>query len=184
MAAIPPVCDFGLPAPGFELMGTDGSRHRLEDLAGPSGTVIVFMCNHCPYVQVMLPSLIEDARTLRGFGVSVVGINANDEKAYPEDSFSGMVELIRRLELGFPYLHDADQSVARAYGAVCTPDFFGYNSAMELQYRGRLDAAGKAGKPGTRRDLVLAMRDVALTGRGPAEQTASIGCSIKWREGA
>ncbi|SNB61384.1 AhpC/TSA family protein [Arboricoccus pini] len=184
MAAIPPVCDFGLKAPDFHLKGTDGLIHGLDDLKGPKGTVIAFICNHCPYVQAILDSLIQDARDLAGIGVTTIAICSNDAASHPEDGFEQMAELARRKEFPFAYLHDESQEVARHYGAICTPDFFGYNARLELQYRGRLDASGKAGKPGAKRELVLAMREVALTGEGPREQTPSIGCSIKWKNAA
>jgi len=180
MAAQAPAADLGWRAVEFELPGTDGRVHRLSDLAGARGTVIAFICNHCPYVKAVLPRLIRDARDLAGLGVNVVGINSNDAEAYPEDSFPRMVELAP--SLSFPYLHDASQSVAKAYGAVCTPDFFGFDSELRLRYRGRLDASRKETAPeGTRRELYEAMRLIGATGAGPAEQNAGIGCSIKWR---
>lgn len=184
MAAIPPVCDFGLKAPDFRLKGTDGSMHGLQDLKGPKGTVIAFICNHCPYVQTILDGLIQDAKDLAAIGVATIAICSNDATAYPEDGFEKMVELAGRKQFPFPYLHDQSQEVAQSYGAICTPDFFGYNADLELQYRGRLDASGKAGSPGAKRELVLAMREVALTGQGPRDQTPSIGCSIKWKHAA
>jgi peroxiredoxin len=180
MAAQAPAADLGWRAVEFELPGTDGRVHRLSDLAGPNGTVVAFICNHCPYVKAVLPRLIRDARDLAGLGVNVVGINSNDAEAYPEDSFPRMVELAP--SLSFPYLHDASQSVGKAYGAVCTPDFFGFDSELRLRYRGRLDASRKETAPeGTRRELYEAMRLIGATGAGPAEQNAGIGCSIKWR---
>jgi peroxiredoxin len=181
MAAIPPVCEFGLKAPDFRLKGTDGAMHGLADLKGPKGIVIVFICNHCPYVQAILDNLVRDARELTTLGVTTVAICSNDANAYPEDGFEKMAELASQKGFPFPYLHDPSQDVARAYGAICTPDFFGYNADLELQYRGRLDESGKAAKPGSKRELVLAMREVALTGHGPKDQTPSVGCSIKWR---
>jgi peroxiredoxin len=181
MAAQAPQARIDWAAPDFELPGADGQRHRLHDLAGPKGTVVVFMCNHCPYVKAILPRLVRDARDLARIGVSVVGINPNDAAAYPEDSFERMVALAP--SLAFPYLHDESQAVARAYGAVCTPDFFGFDAQLRLQYRGRLDASRKETAPeGAPRELFEAMRLVAATGRGPAEQHAGIGCSIKWRD--
>ncbi|MDE2349874.1 MAG: thioredoxin family protein [Gammaproteobacteria bacterium] len=180
MAAEAPPAEIGTRAPDFELPGTDGLLHRLRDLAGARGTVIAFICNHCPYVQAILPRLARDARELASIGVNVVAINANDAEAYPEDSFQRMVEIAPSLP--FPYLHDESQAVARAYGAVCTPDFFGYDAKLELRYRGRLDASGRApAPPGARRELFEAMRLVAESGHGPADQRAGIGCSIKWR---
>ncbi|HMM84025.1 MAG: thioredoxin family protein [Gammaproteobacteria bacterium] len=179
MAAEAPAADLGRAAPPFALRGTDGHTHTLADLAGPRGTVVAFICNHCPYVKAILPRLVRDARDLKAIGVHVIGINANDATAYPEDSYERMVELA----LPFPYLHDETQQVARAYGAVCTPDFFGFDAQLQLRYRGRLDASRKDTAPeGTPRELFDAMKAVAETGRGPAEQHHCIGCSIKWRD--
>jgi thiol-disulfide isomerase/thioredoxin len=180
MAAEAPAADLGWAAVEFELPGTDGRVHRLRDLAGVRGTVVAFICNHCPYVKAILPRLIRDARDLAALGVNVVAINSNDAEAYPEDGFPRMVELAP--SLSFPYLQDASQDVAKAYGAVCTPDFFGFDAELRLRYRGRLDASRKETAPeGTRRDLYEAMRLIAATGEGPTEQSVSIGCSIKWR---
>lgn len=185
MAAQPPICDFGWKAVDFALTGTDGKTWTLADCTGPRGTVVVFICNHCPYVKAVADRLRADAEALKALGVGFAAINANDVEAYPEDSFENMIGFARAHRFGFPYLWDETQDVARAYGAVCTPDFFGFNAALELQYRGRLDASGKqpAG-PETRRDLIEAMRLVAGTGTGPADQIPSMGCSIKWRPAA
>ena len=183
MAAEAPLAEIGFAAPPFALTGTDGRLHTLEALRGPRGTVVAFLCNHCPYVKAILPRLVRDARDLAALGIHVIGINANDAIAYPEDSFARMVELAP--SLSFPYLHDESQSVARAYGAVCTPDFFGFDRELKLRYRGRLDASRKDSAPeGTRRDLYEAMRLIGDTGNGPAEQPVAIGCSIKWRTGS
>jgi len=184
MAAIPPVCDFGWKAPDFRLKGTDGAWHDLASLRGPRGTLIVFMCNHCPYVKAILDRLVRDARDLAALGVTTVGINANDPVAYPEDSFETMVRVARDRALPFPYLFDETQTVARAYDAVCTPDFFGFDADLGLQYRGRLDESRTQAVEGARRDLFEAMRQVAETGRGPEDQIPSMGCSIKWRSAA
>lgn len=182
MAATPPICDFGWKAPEFTLPGVDGASHSLADLRGENGTVIAFICNHCPYVKAIADRLARDAETLRAEGVAMIAICSNDPVAYPEDSFERMRDFAAENGFAFPYLHDADQSVARAYDAICTPDFFGFNADMGLQYRGRLDESGRnPGNPEARRDLVEAMRQVAKTGDGPREQTASMGCSIKWR---
>lgn len=177
-----PVCDFGVAAPDFELPGVDGRTYRLQDCRGENGTVVAFICNHCPYVKASIGRLVETARQLEPYGVDFVAINANDAAQYPEDSFENMKDFAERHDLPFPYLHDADQSVARAYGAVCTPDFFGYNRDLELQYRGRLDD-GRTGapSPGARPELLEAMQQVADTGRGPEAQIPSMGCSIKWK---
>lgn len=182
MAAIPPVCDFGWPAPDFRLPGTDGKEHSLDEIAGPKGTLIMFICNHCPYVLAVLDRIIRDARDLQAMGIGVAAISANDASAYPQDGFDRMKEMAEARGFPFPYLHDESQQVARAYGAVCTPDFFGFNAARELQYRGRLDASRKeTGPADLRRDLFEAMRQVAETGHGPVEQVPSMGCSIKWK---
>ncbi|GAA5185610.1 thioredoxin family protein [Niveibacterium umoris] len=178
-----PICAFGEPAPDFDLPGTDGRRHSRDSCRGPNGLLVMFICNHCPYVKAVLDRIIRDAAELATLGVGCVAIMSNDPALYPEDGWDEMVRIARDRQFPFPYLLDADQSVARAYGAVCTPDFFGYNAALELQYRGRLDASRKDAAPDdARRDLFEAMKQVAQSGRGPAEQIPSIGCSIKWRE--
>ncbi len=182
MTAIPPVCDFGWKAPDFELPATDGKTYKLSDTAGPKGTLIMFICNHCPYVVAVRDRILRDARDLQAIGIGVAAISANDAASYPEDSFEKMTELAKRENFPFPYLFDENQSVARAYDAVCTPDFFGFNSALELQYRGRLDASRReTGPADLRRDLFEAMRQVAETGKGPDDQIPSMGCSIKWK---
>ena len=183
MAAQPPVCDFGWQAPAFALPATDGRTYTLADIAGPKGTLVMFICNHCPYVVGALDRILADARELQAMGIGVAAICSNDAAAYPEDSLPKMREMAARHRFPFPYLHDETQEVARAWGAVCTPDFFGLNAAGALQYRGRLDAGGRtAPPPGSRRDLVEAMRRIAETGEGPRDQVASIGCSIKWKD--
>lgn len=182
MAAIPPVCEFGWPAVDATLRGTDGKMHSIFDQAGPSGLVVVFICNHCPYVKAAIDRIVRDANDLKQHGVGFVAIASNDAAAYPEDSFENMVEFARRHNFTFPYLHDGDQNVARAYDAACTPDFFGFNRDLKLQYRGRLDAArtGPA-TPDLKRDLYEAMVQIARTGEGPRDQIPSMGCSIKWK---
>jgi peroxiredoxin len=171
----------GSPAPDFRLRGTDGKCYAFADVAGERGTVIVFICNHCPYVKAIIDRLVQDARALRKDGIGFAAIYSNDATAYPDDSFENMQAFAKRHDLPFPYLRDEDQSVARAYGAVCTPDFFGFNARDELQYRGRLDAARMTPVANARRDLFEAMKQVAETGQGPKEQLPSMGCSIKWR---
>jgi peroxiredoxin len=180
MAAIPPLCDFGWKAPSFTLPGVDGRLHVLENLRGPKGTLIAFICNHCPYVKTIAGRLVRDAGELHGLGIATIAICANDARSHPEDSFDRMKDFARQHGFTFPYLHDESQAVARAYDAVCTPDFFGFNSKLELQYRGRLDASKATLVPDARRDLFEAMKLVSETGNGPREQTASMGCSIKW----
>ena len=183
MAVEPPVCDFGLAAPDFSLPGVDGKTWALSDCRGENGTLVVFMCNHCPYVQAIRTRLVRDASELENFGVRTVAISANDPITYPDDSFENMIRVARDWALPFPYLFDESQAVAKAYGAVCTPDFFGYDKELGLQYRGRLDESRRDTAPdGVHRDLFEAMKRVAQTGHGPQEQIASIGCSIKWRE--
>lgn len=184
MAALnPPVCDFGWSAPDFSLPGTDGRLHSLASARGPRGLLLMFICNHCPYVQAILDRLLRDCRALAAEGVGCIAVMSNDTVAYPDDSFERMQALARELAFPFPYVYDESQAVARAYGAVCTPDFFGFNAELKLQYRGRLDASGRQPGPAdARRELYEAMLLVARTGQGPREQQASIGCSIKWRE--
>jgi peroxiredoxin len=178
-----PVCDFGWKAADFELPGVDGGRHRLADLRGQSGLLVMFICNHCPYVQAIRDRLVRDCRELQAHGINSVAIMANDPADYPEDSFDNMKRVAQEFAYPFPYLWDETQEVARAYGAVCTPDFFGFNADLELQYRGRLDASRKEAAPAdARRDLFEAMLQVARTGQGPREQIASMGCSIKWKD--
>lgn len=184
MAATPPVCDFGERAHEFTLPATDGRSYRLAELKGPKGTVIVFMCNHCPYVKTVIDRLIRDAKDLQALGVNLIAICSNDATTHPGDGFANMRRWAEEKAFPFKYLHDESQAVARAYDAVCTPDFFGYNGELELQYRGRLDASKTSLVDGARRELFEAMRQVAETGRGPAEQTPSMGCSIKWKQTA
>ena len=180
-----PVCDFGAPAVDFSLPGVDGRIWTLEQCRGDKGLLIMFICNHCPYVKAVRDRLVRDTRELRDYGVNSVAIMANDPSEYPEDSFENMKAIAEREDFPFPYLIDESQNVAKAYGAVCTPDFFGYNADLELQYRGRLDASRKEAAPAdARRDLFEAMRQVAETGQGPADQIPSMGCSIKWKNDA
>jgi peroxiredoxin len=182
LSARTPVCDFGWKAPAFELPATDGKTYRLGDVRGANGLLVMFICNHCPYVKAIREKLVRDCRELAAHGIGCVAISANDPADYPEDSFDNMKRVAAEFGYPFPYLFDETQAVARAYGAVCTPDFFGFNSALELQYRGRLDASGAARDPGARRELFEAMTRVAESGQGPAQQTPSIGCSIKWKQ--
>lgn len=178
----PPVCDFGRPAPDFDLPGVDGRRHTLASARGPKGLLVMFICNHCPYVKAVIQRIVRDTTELAALGVGSIAIMSNDPTDYPEDSWQNMERIAHELEFPFPYVLDQTQVVAQAYGAVCTPDFFGYNDRLELQYRGRLDESRKeTAAAGVRRDLFEAMRQVALTGQGPPRQIAGIGCSIKWR---
>lgn len=178
-----PVCEFGRPIVDFDLPGVDGRRWRMRECMGEKGLLVMFICNHCSYVKAVLDRIVRDARELRDLGVNSVAIMSNDPSQYAEDSFENMRAIAERMDFPFPYLLDETQAVAKAYGAVCTPDFFGYNAAGELQYRGRLDASRKeAAPPDVRRDLFEAMKQVAETGRGPEEQIPSMGCSIKWKD--
>jgi peroxiredoxin len=181
MASSTSVCNFGWRAADFSLPATDGRDYALADIKGSAGTLIVFICNHCPYVRAVIDRLARDAAELEPFGIKTAAISANDAVAYPEDSFANMKLFAVQHRLPFPYLYDESQAVARAYRAVCTPDFFGFNAQGQLQYRGRLDESRKAAAPATRRDLFEAMREIAQTGLGPREQVPSIGCSIKWK---
>lgn len=177
-----PVCDFGAPAIDFELPGVDGKRWTLAQCRGENGLLVMFICNHCPYVKAIRDRLVRDTRELMQHGVNSVAIMANDPTEYPEDSFDNMQKVAEQANFPFPYLLDETQAVAQAYGAVCTPDFFGYNADLKLQYRGRLDASRKQAAPAdARRDLFEAMLQVARTGDGPREQIPSMGCSIKWK---
>jgi peroxiredoxin len=178
-----PVCDFGTPAPDFSLPGVDGKLWSRDECVGERGLLVMFICNHCPYVKAVQQRIVRDVLELKPLGINAVAVMANDVADYPEDSFENMQRVAQQLAYPFPYLFDESQAVAKAYGAVCTPDFFGYNADLELQYRGRLDASRKetAGAD-VRRDLFEAMKQIAETGRGPLEQIPSMGCSIKWRE--
>jgi peroxiredoxin len=172
----------GWPAQDFDLEGTDGKRHRLADLRGARGTLVMFICNHCPYVQAVLDDIIADARELEAAGIASVAIMPNDTRAYPADSFDNMKRLAKEKRFSFPYLLDEAQAVARAYDAACTPDFFGFNADLSLQYRGRIyDVRNRQRVPGSKRELYEAMTQIARSGRGPEEQTPSMGCSIKWK---
>ena len=175
-----PICDFGAIAPSFKLKGVDGKEHTLEELKGEKGTLVMFICNHCPYVKAIIHRIIRDASDLKELGVNTVAIMSNNPDEYEEDSFENMQKISEKLNFPFHYLIDETQSMAKAYGAVCTPDFFGYNAELSLQYRGRLDASRKETAPDASRDLFEAMKQVAETGNGPTEQIPSIGCSIKW----
>lgn len=176
-----PVCEFGLPAPDFALPGVDGRVWRLQDVRGRNGLLVMFICNHCPYVKAVRERIIRDAKELATYGVNSIAIMSNDPRDYPEDSFEAMQRVAAELKFPFPYVYDETQAVAKAYGAVCTPDFFGYNKDLALQYRGRLDESRKESVPNARRELFEAMKQVAQTGRGPKDQIPSMGCSIKWK---
>ena len=177
-----PICDFGWQAPDFSLPATDGKTYSFTDVRGPKGTLIMFICNHCPYVIGILDRLQDEVSALQALGIGVAAISSNDANAYPADNFENMAKLADRESFGFPYLYDVSQSVAKGYNAVCTPDFFGFDTQGGLQYRGRLDDAGKGSKSLVKtRELFDAMQGVAATGHGPKHQTPSMGCSIKWK---
>jgi peroxiredoxin len=177
-----PVCDFGWKAVDFDLPGVDGRRYNLASVRGANGLLVMFICNHCPYVKAVRSRIIRDVSELKAHGIGAVAIMSNDPADYPEDSFENMKRVAEQHRYPFPYVLDETQEVAKAYGAVCTPDFFGFNAALELQYRGRLDASRKEAAPAdARRELFEAMVQVARTGQGPREQIPSMGCSIKWR---
>ena len=177
-----PICDFGKQAENFKLKSTDGKFLKLEDLKGKNGTLIMFICNHCPYVKAIISDVVEDCNVLSKLGVNSVAICSNDVVNYPEDSFENMGIFSKKNKSNFSYLHDETQEVAKKYGAVCTPDFFGYNGNLELQYRGRIREL-KDLKPirDGDSDLLLAMREISKTGNGPKEQIPSMGCNIKWK---
>ena len=176
------ICAFGWKARDFALKGTDGKTYALADVRGPKGTLIVFICNHCPYVKASIGRIVVEAAALREIGIGTIAVMPNDTAAYREDSFDNMRAFAARHRFTFPYVIDETQEVARGYGAQCTPDFFGFNAQDELQYRGRLDASRTTVVPDARRELFEAMRQVAETGTGPVEQMASMGCSIKWKD--
>ena len=179
-----PLCDIGWKAPDFRLEGIDGRSHALADCAGERGTLVMFLCNHCPFVKAVIDRIVRDVDELAGHGIGAVAIMPNDTQAYAADSFDNMKRFAAEHGFGFPYLIDRTQEIARAYDAVCTPDFFGFDSALGLRYRGRLDASRMEPLPGARRELLEAMIQIAETGQGPGEQLPSMGCSIKWREAA
>jgi peroxiredoxin len=181
MAISAPLSNLGWKAPDFELNDTYGNPRTLDTLRGPNGLVVMFICNHCPYVKAIIDRICRDAVEIQAMGVGVAAIMSNNDTAYPEDSYANMQLVAKLRNFSFPYLHDPTQQVAHAFGAVCTPDFYGFNRNLELQYRGRLDSAGiGAATTSTRRELVAAMRQIVATGEGPEEQIACIGCSIKW----
>jgi len=181
VATVPPICDFGWKAKDFSLPGIDGKTYSLADVKGDKGLLIMFICNHCPYVKAIIDRLQQDVAALKKDGIGAIAIMPNDTVSYPADSFDNMKAFAERHGLSFPYVIDETQEVARAYGAVCTPDFFGFNADLELQYRGRLDESRMTPVDDAKRELLEAMRQVAESGRGPEEQHASMGCSIKWK---
>lgn len=182
VSLVTPHAAIGSPAHSFDLPGVDGRRHTLGSVRGPNGLVVMFICNHCPYVKAVIDKIVRDMRDLATEGVGSIAIMSNDPAEYPEDSFDNMKGIAARHGFTFPYVFDETQDTARAYGAVCTPDFFGYDGNLRLAYRGRLDDSGRSPKEGSRRELYEAMVSIARTGKAPAEQSPSIGCSIKWKQ--
>lgn len=181
MAVESHICDFGWKAKDFSLMGVDGRRHGLSQVRGPNATLVMFICNHCPYVRAVIGRIVSECRALAEHGVGAIAIMPNDPEAFPADSFDNMKEFARQHDFPFPYVIDETQSVARAYDAACTPDFFGFDRNLGLEYRGRLDASRLEPVPDARRELYEAMLQIAETGKGPQQQIASMGCSIKWK---
>ena len=175
--------DFALgdPCPDFDLPDALGGRRRRDEIRGPRGLVLAFICNHCPYVIAIATKLAGEARDLAALGYGFAAISSNDAEAYPQDGFARMGDFARAHGFGFPYLHDEDQSLARALSAACTPEFYGFDANLRLRYHGRLDSSGRSATPGARRELHEAMRALAETGAAPADQVAAIGCSIKWK---
>ncbi len=177
-----PICDFGKKADNFQLKSTENKIISLNDVRGENGTLIMFICNHCPYVLAVIKDIVKDCKELEKDGIKSVAIMSNDPNEYEEDSFENMIQFAKDHEFNFPYVVDKTQDIAKKYGAVCTPDFFGYNSDLGLQYRGRLDESRKETIADAKRDLFEAMKEVAISGNGPDAQISSMGCSIKWFE--
>ena len=178
-----PICNFGEKAKDFNLLSTENKKVSLDEVKGENGTLIMFICNHCPYVKAVIKEIVQDVKFLESQGIKSTAIMSNDVKNYPEDSFENMISFTKLHNFSFPYLIDDTQKIATEYGAVCTPDFFGYNKSLELQYRGRIREL-KDHKPVTAGDseLRIAMKLVATSGKGPANQVPSMGCNIKWFE--
>ena len=182
-----PICNFGKKPHNFSLKGVDEKIYELNNCFGENGTLIMFICNHCPYVKAVIKDIVKDTNELKKYGISCIAIMSNDTKNYPEDSFENMKNFSRENKFSFPYLIDESQDIAKKFGAVCTPDFFGYNSSLELQYRGRIYELNNKVRPRVRvenspNELLNAMKIISETGKGPESQTPSIGCSIKWSE--
>ena len=177
-----PICDFGKKAENFQLNSTSNKIVSLKDVKGENGTLIMFICNHCPYVKAVITEIVQDCKKLESNGVKAVAICSNDVKNYPEDSFENMVKFSKNHNFNFPYLFDETQEIANNYGAVCTPDFFGYNKNLELQYRGRSrELKNLVPIRNGESDLLKAMKQIVKTGKGPKKQIPSLGCSIKWK---
>lgn len=181
-----PAPQLGAQIKDFSLKGTDGKLYALKDVRGPKGTLVMFICNHCPYVKAIVDRLVADAKELQAQGIGVIAVMSNDTVTHPEDSFDNMKKFAAAHGFTFPYVIDETQQVAKAFGAVCTPDFFGYNAAGMLQFRGRLDEVNpsRPAAPTTKKELLEAMLQIAATGKGPAQHTPSMGCNIKWKNAA
>ena len=180
-----PICDFGWNAPDFDLLGTDGRNYQFDDIKGSKGTLVMFICNHCPYVKSVIGRIVEDCNLIKEKGIGIIAImsnDVNDPKYGAEDSFENMKLFAKNNKFTFPYVYDETQNTGRTYDAVCTPDFFGFNNKNELQYRGRLEASQQQLIPNAKKELLEAMLQIAETGKGPKDQIPSIGCSIKWKE--
>ena len=177
-----PICDFSQKAHHFELKSTDNKILSLNNIKGENGTLIMFICNHCPYVKAITEDIVKDCNELKKIGINSVAICANDPVNYPEDSFENMIKFSEQNQFSFPYLIDETQEIAKTYDAVCTPDFFGYNKNLELQYRGRMrELKNLVPVRSGESDLLKAMKQIAETGKGPENQIPSAGCSIKWK---
>ncbi len=180
-----PICDFGWNAPDFNLPGIDGKSYQFDDIKGTNGTLVMFICNHCPYVKSVIRRIVEDCNLIKDKGIGIIAImsnDVNDPKYGAEDSFENMKLFAQNNKSNFPYVYDETQNTGRSYDAVCTPDFFGFNAKNELQYRGRLEASQQQLIPNAKKELLEAMLQIAETGIGPKDQIPSIGCSIKWKE--
>ena len=177
-----PICDFGQKAHDFKLKSTDNKILSLNDIKGVNGTLIMFICNHCPYVKAVIKDIVQDCNELKKIRINSIAICVNDSKNYPEDSFENMIEFAKKNQFSFPYLVDESQEIAKTFNAVCTPDFFGYNKNLELQYRGRLrELKNLIPVRNGESELFKAMKQIAQTGIGPESQIPSTGCSIKWK---
>ena len=181
MPEVTPICQFGTKATPFSLKGIDEKTYNLEEIKGKNGTLVMFICNHCPYVKGVIDRLVSDIKDLQKNDIGCVAIMPNDTEKYPEDSFENMKKFAKKNNFTFPYLYDKTQDIAKEYGAACTPDFFGYNKNLELQYRGRLDNVGMSDEILTDKELLNAFHQIIKTGKGPKKQKSSIGCSIKWK---
>ena len=176
-----PICNFGEKPHSFELKDVSEKTHNFKDLVGEKGTLIMFICNHCPYVKAVIKDIVHDADKLKNLNINTIAVMSNDTKNYPDDSFENMIKFSKINKFNFPYLFDETQEIAKKYGAVCTPDFFGYNDNLELQYRGRIRELKDLKPVSTgESDLFNAMKMIAETGRGPQKQIPSMGCNIKW----